>query len=151
MKNILFSLLMTMVVLPVTTFSFGCNTVKDSVLTIQMNLVDNMDGGTNKEVLIDVIKESGTIYQTVNGLDPEYSKKNEPYPLPVETIHAIIQHVNAEELSQLKTTYVGAENSHLTSNITITTQKKIYEIKVTGNSANDYIRKLHQMAYDINF
>ena len=129
----------------------SCKAPKDTLLKVEMHLSDGMEGGTNMDIQIDCRQKTGTIMGTVNGVDPSAYDSIKPEKLPDETTTAILNHLNITELGKLDSMYLGNENKHLNSAIKVTTRKKVFEIEVIGNSGNAYIRKLHQMAYGIEF
>ncbi|MFM7765599.1 MAG: hypothetical protein ACKO6I_08030 [Sphingomonadales bacterium] len=129
----------------------GCKSVVDSITRLEMHLSDNMEGGTNMDIVVDCLKKTGTIKATVNGVDPSYYDSAKPEKLPAETVSAIIRHLDIQELEKLDSSYIGKENSHLNSTINITTKRRHIKTEVSGNSGNVYLRKLHVLAYGVDF
>ena len=129
----------------------GCVSAGDTIIKLEMNLVDNMDGGTNMDINIDCVKKTGTVISRVNGIAPDDQDSIKPQKLPHETVTAIINHLNTAEIDKLKSNYSGKENNHLKSTLKFTTKKRNYDISVSGDSGDDYIRKLHKLAYGIEF
>jgi len=131
--------------------TYGCFIEKDKIVSIEIYLIDNNDGGTNIDIYIDCIKNKGTILTTVNGLAPEFFENIKPKELSKNSVDYIENYVKIDELDKLDSAYTNQNSDGLNSRIIVNTVKKKYEIKVIGGTKNEYLRELHKIAFGLEF